>query len=359
MKYIIDVGHPAHVHYFRNMARDLSSKGHIVLFTARAKEVTLDLLEYYGLPYKIIGKPTKGYLGKVISLMVTTSKLLFISLRFKPDMLLNASPSAAFVSWLLGKVHISLEDTFNMEQVRLYLPFTNLVLTGDYPHRHLGKKEVQYPGYQELLYLHPNTYTPKDEVLINLNVGQNEKYAIVRFIAWNATHDTGHQGISNANKQKLVESLSKHLRVFVSTESDNPQEFEKYRLKIRPEQMHEALYHAHLFVGESATMASEAAILGTPSIFIHNTKLGYTSDQATYGLLYQFSESEDDQNKAISKAVEIAMDDTAKSRLAEPRRMMLRDKIDVNAFLIWLVENYPASLKKIRRQDFDYGIFRK
>jgi len=37
---------------------------------------------------------------------------------------------------------------------------------------------------------------------------------------------------------------------------------------------------------------------------------------------------------------------------------MLADKIDVSAFLIWFVENYPESVKEVKRKDFDFGRFK-
>lgn len=54
-------------------------------------------------------------------------------LRFKPDILLShGSICAAHAAWLIGKPHIAFEDTFNFEQVRLYKPFTDTILTSDY-----------------------------------------------------------------------------------------------------------------------------------------------------------------------------------------------------------------------------------
>lgn len=358
MRYLFDVGHPAHVHYFRNLARSLAEKGHIILFTARDKEVTIELLRHYQLPFRIVGRPRAGSLRKALALISVTFKILIISLKYKPDMLLNASPSAAFVAWLMRKPHIALEDTFNMEQVWLYLPFTSVVLTGEYPHRSLGRKEIRYPGYQELLYLHPNNYKPGSEVLSQLGLQAKEKYAIVRFVAWNATHDYGHQGIPLDGRLALVKALASHLRVFVSSEQELPDDLARYKINISPEQMHDALYHAHLFVGEGATMASEAAILGTPAIFIHNTEIGYISDEAEYGLAHQFSESEDDQLSAIHKAVEIAIDNQAKVKMSINRAKMISDKIDVNAFLLWFVTHYPQSLQTVKKNPECFSRFR-
>ena len=49
LKILIDIGHPAHVHIFRNLAKELEKDGHTVLFTCREKECTLDLLKAYRL----------------------------------------------------------------------------------------------------------------------------------------------------------------------------------------------------------------------------------------------------------------------------------------------------------------------
>ncbi len=41
MKILIDMGHPAHVHSFRNAIRELEKRGHSVKVTARDKDVAL------------------------------------------------------------------------------------------------------------------------------------------------------------------------------------------------------------------------------------------------------------------------------------------------------------------------------
>ena len=51
MKIFIDIGHPAHVHYFKNFIWIMQEKGHVVYISARNKEVALDLLDYYKIHY--------------------------------------------------------------------------------------------------------------------------------------------------------------------------------------------------------------------------------------------------------------------------------------------------------------------
>ena len=359
MRILIDIGHPAHIHLFKNFACRMQERGHKILFTCRDRECVLQLMRFYEFVYDNFGKHYSSVQGKIFGLLKNELQMLNTALQFKPDLFVShGSTIAAFTSFIMHKPHIAFEDTFNMEQVKLSMPFTDVVLTGDYPHPSLGKKEIKYPGYHELAYLHPNVFTPDERVLAILGMKKGEKYAIVRFVAWEASHDIGHSGISYENKIKLVKTLSRHLRVFISSEKELPEELKNYQIKIPPEQMHNALAFAHLFIGESGTMASECAVLGTPAIFMNNKHFGCIDDQANYGLLFTYSESENDQIAAIKKAEEIALKQNVREDYLVKREKMLADKIDVSAFLIWFVENYPESGKELKVKDFDFGRFK-
>jgi len=359
MRILIDIGHPAHIHLFKNFAWRMQENGHKVLFTCRDRECILQLMKVYGFIYVNFGKHYSGILGKIFGLIKNEWQMLNTAIQFKPDLFFShGSTIAAFTSFTMHKHHIALEDTFNMEQVKPCMLFTKVVLTGDYPHTALGKKEIKYPGYHELAYLHPNVFTPDESVLDILGVKKGEKYAIVRFVAWKATHDIGHSGISYENKIKLVNTLSKHLRVFISSESELPEELKNFQINVPAEQMHNALAFAQLFVGESSTMASESAVLGTPTIYINDSQLGYTNDCNKYGLLYSYTGSGEDQLAAIKKAEELALIPNIKEEYLPKREKMLADKIDVSAFLIWFVENYPESVKEVKVKDFDFGRFK-
>ncbi len=65
MKIHLDIGHPAHVHYFRNFIKIMTEKGHTFSVTARDKEVTFTLLDKYKIPYTSRGKGKTGFIGKV------------------------------------------------------------------------------------------------------------------------------------------------------------------------------------------------------------------------------------------------------------------------------------------------------
>ena len=114
--------------------------------------------------------------------------------------------------------------------------------------------------------------------------------------------------------------------------------------------MHDALAYATLFVGEGATMASECACLGTPGIYVNSLEVGYcTEEENKYNLLYCYKDSEG----VLEKALEILMIPDVKKVFKEYCLSMLADKIDVTAFMIWFVENYPKS-ETIMKNNPDY-----
>ncbi len=354
MRILIDLGHPAHVHYFRHFAKIMTSKGHKVLFTCRDKEIVIDLLRHEKFDYINFGKNKKTLIGKFWGLFYFTFLLFWAAVKFRPDIFINATIYSAIVAWVFRKPHISLEDTFNNEQVKLYKPFTSCILTGDYEHPKLGIKEINYSGYQELLYLHPNRFNPDPSVIENLGIIDKKPYIILRFVSWQASHDFGHKGISFENKIKAVQVFSQYARVFISSESFLPEELRPYLFPLHPSQIHNAIAFASLIWGESFTMLSEAAALGTPAILIHDTYSFYLNDQEKkYGLVYNFTESIEDQQRAIDKGLELLKTNDLKQKWQVKRKKFLEDKIDVTAFFVWFIENYPDSVR-IMKENPDY-----
>jgi predicted glycosyltransferase len=320
-------------------------RGNRVYFACRNREFVNELLAKEGFEVKCFGSAYNSPAGKIWGLLLFTFKMLRVGLKQKPDIYLShSSMYAAIAAFLLRRPHVSFEDTFNMEQVRIYRPFTKSILTGKYEHPLKSKKVIRYAGYHELAYLHPNRFTPDKSVLQELGVDENEKYVIIRFVSWNASHDYWHTGISYENKIKAVDTFSKYARVFISSENELPEELKKYEFKIAPDKMHDAIAFASLVFGESATMATEGAVLGVPSVYLDNSGRYYTRDLAKKNnLIFNFTESSNDQLLAIEKGMELLQQPGIKEQWQQKREKMLADKIDVTAFLVWFIENYPDS----------------
>ena len=115
-------------------------------------------------------------------------------------------------------------------------------------------------------------------------------------------------------------------------------------LKIEATEIHSLLYYAQLFIGEGATMASECAILGTPSIYVNTLTAGTLEAQKDQGLLNIYHSSEG----IIKKTVEILSDERSKEIQKRKSRMMLKDNIDVNNLINWFILNYPNSFEQIK-----------
>lgn len=362
MRILIDTGHPAHVHMFSRFAQVMQQRGHEVLFTCRDKEFEKLLLANYGLQFYCLGKKQKSFIKKLIYQFLFVWRERKIAKQFKPDVFVShGSLIAAQTAHLLHIPHITFEDTFNMEQVKLYIPITQAILTATYENPIESDNAIRFQGYNELLYLHPNRFTPDEGILSELGVLSNDgvactksgthytPYVIIRFVSWNATHDAGHKGISLENKIRAVHEFSKYARVFISSERDLPTELQSYKSPINPFRMHHAQAFASLIFGESATMVSEGVVLGVPGIYLDNTGRLYTAEQERdYQMCYNFTESEEDQEKAIQRGVDILKDASSSKIYASRQKQLLADKIDVTAWLMWFIENYPSSAKEAK-----------
>ena len=321
------------------------ASNHEVVITARKKEVTYDLLDAYNIPYTERGAGKNSMVGKLTYLPKANYILYKTAKKFKPDVFLSfSSPYAAQVSKLFGKPHIALDDTEHASLGRLmYRPFTDTVLSPKCFKGKISKKQVLFNGYLELCYLHPNYFTPDESILDLLNVNIGEQFSLLRFVSWRATHDAGHKGLTDQKKRLAVQEFSQYGKVFISSEADLPEDLQQYKINIPPHRMHDAINYASLLWGESATMASEAAVLGVPAVYLDNDGRGYTDElEKEYGLVFNYTESSEDQTKAIEKGAELLKNPNSKEIFIKKRNRMLEEKVDVLSFII----DYVMSFKK-------------
>jgi len=349
MKIVVDINHPADLHYFKNFIWEMKKKGHKVLITSSKKEMTYKLLDNYGFDYIKMGSYGDSILKKLINLPIMDLKMYKAVKNFNPDILVGfGSIRAAHISLLFRKKCINFVDTeHSTEQIMLYLPFVDAVCTPSCFKKELGRKHVRFNGYKELSYLHPNYFKPNPEVLKELNLSKDDKFIILRFVSWKATHDVGQKGFSLESKIKAVKELEKYAKVFITSEAKLENDLEKYKITISPEKIHDLLYYATMYIGEGATMASESAILGTPSIYVSSlfrTTGNLIELEDKYGLIYSFKTSKD----GINKALELLKNPNLKQEWAKKREKLLNDKIDVTKFMVWFIENYPKSFKEIK-----------
>lgn len=343
MRILVGVGHPKHVYVFKNFIEEMKKRGHEIKILAIEKDITEYLLKQFKLPYTLIGKNPPSIYKKILSVPKWEYLTLKIAREFKPDIYVGrAFPHFAHVSAILKKPYIIFEDTEHATAVqRVCFPFVNSIVTPSCYKVDLGKKHIQFKGYYELAYLHPNYFMPSAELLDNMGLSEDDTFIILRFISRDASHDIGHNGLNLEIKRKAVKLFENYGRVLITSELPLPEEFEKYRLIVPPEKMHNLLYYATLLYGESATMASECAVLGTHSIFCDFAGRGYTDEEEEkYELVFNFRLDAKNQQKSIDKALELLENNNLRKEGKKKREKILNDTVDVTNFMVKFIEDF-------------------
>jgi predicted glycosyltransferase len=337
MNILIDIIHPAHVHFFRHVIGELQKRGHNVAVTARQKDVTTELLENFGIPYTVLSKVGTGRVGLLAELITRDIRLWKFCRHFQPDVLTGISGMfVAHVGALLRKPSIVWDDTEHQKLAhRITWPFATQIHNPDSYSAPPGKKQHLYPGCHDLAYLHPKRFTPSADVVRQVGINPEEKSCIIRFVSWGAHHDVGQHGFAEDKKLQFVEAIAEYARPYITSEGPLPPELKAYQLKIPVHQFHHVLAFASLCVAEGATVASEAAVLGTPSIYINTLKAGCIDMFEQYGLLRQTT----DTDKALELSFAWLKDEKTKAKFLAAREKFLADKIDVTDYIVKTIEH--------------------
>lgn len=351
MNILVDIGHPAHIHYFKNCARILSDKGHKFLFVVRERDSTIELIQQTGFKYVSRRKGRTGLINKLIGIPRIDRRVHKVAKEFKPDLFLSfSSPYAAHVSFLMRKPHITFDDTEHaILEHWMCRPFSDVVLSPSCYNAKLWPNQILFDSFLEFAYLSPKYFKPDSSVLERIGVTEGERYCVLRLISWDANHDVGQKGLTYDDKIQLVKELGSKCRVFISSEGELDETLKPYQLKIHPAELHSVLYYASLYVGEGGTTASESVVLGTPAIYINTLDAGLFDEEQKRGLLFHLTQYED----ILKTANMVLEDESIVSAFKSNWKQLYHDKIDATAFMVWFIENFPES-KKIMKTNPDY-----
>ena len=157
----------------------------------------------------------------------------------------------------------------------------------------------------------------------------------IRCVSWQASHDLGEQGWSESLLGDLVEWLAARGKVHISSEAPLLERFAAHAYQGKVSAVHHLMAHCRLFIGESATMASECAVLGVPAIYAAHTGRGYTDEQEQrYGLVTNLRQFDLDR---LRRTIEPLLARPAADYQAR-RQDLLADTIDVAAFVAEQIE---------------------
>lgn len=302
MKFLFFFVHPSKYYLFRHTIQRLKEEGHQVDVAIVSKDVLQELLEKGGIDFVNIfpeGRRIQGIpilFSTAINFFRTIWRLLLFVRGKKYDLFIT-DDVLTVVGRLVGvnSLMFTDDDLSVVPESSLLLATATKVLApavtdlGSY-----SKKKLAINGYKELAYLAPDYFDPSEDILDKFNP-ERVPYAIIRLVSLTASHDAGKKGIGDDRLSKLIGILEKKLRVFITSERPLPDNFEQYRLTLPVNEIAHALYFADLFVGDSQTMASEAATLGTPAIR-YNDFVGRINSmeikQTKYDLMLGYKTSE-------------------------------------------------------------------
>jgi uncharacterized protein len=360
MNLLFDIGHPGQVHLFHYVIKLLKNNGHKVIVTVKDIPAAEALLDAFHIPWISIGKKYDSVILKGFSQLRFNLKLYNIARREKIDLAIGSSITITHVS-LFHKLNSIVLDDDDNDAVRLFSlfahPFANCIISPDAlsPQR-TTKKDFTYAGTHELFYLHPEYFIPDPLVLKMAEIESTTPFFILRFVSGKAYHDLGEKWMTIEQKLKLISLLETYGKIFITTERKIEPELEQWQLKIPPEYIHHFMFYATMFIGDSQTMTSEAAILGTPALkcntFAHKLSIPNMLENR-YDLCYSFQPEEfEDMYKKILMLLKST---NLKHEWKTKREKFLNNSINPTKYLVWFIENYPKSAQIMRHNpDYQY-----
>jgi len=361
MKILIALNHPSQYYLFKNFDLEISKSGHSVLFTINDKDILRTLLESDGKNFIQIStkKNKKGFFSivtnRLFELIIQDIKMFKIVTKWKPNVLIGTDISISHIGSLKKIPSVIFnEDDFEINKLfcKATYPFTTHIISPNVCNvSKYKKKKIGYSGFQKLAYLHPNQFKPNIEI-VKRYINFDRPYFIIRLVNFSAGHDIEkrHGGISSQLLQTIIKKLDSYGNIYITSETPIASNLDKYKLKINPLHIHHLLAFSHLFIGDSQSMCVEAAVLGTASIR-YNSFAGKISVleelENEYELTYGISNLKEDQ---LLKKLDMLLKETdLKSTYKKRQKKMLQNKIDVTAFMVWFIENYPESAQIMKK----------
>lgn len=288
MRVLVEIVHPANVLFFNRPIRYLRERGDEVRVVSRHKDIATSLLDSMSIEHTPISRAGSGLFGLASELVLRDTRLSGIVRKFRPHVMIGFGGLAiSHVGRLLGVPAVAFYDTEVAQlQTRLTWPFiTHLYVPDSYRGKVPEGRHTRVPGSKDLSYFHPAAFIPSHEIAVANGLDPRRDNFFVRLVSWRANHDLGKSGLSLDVARPLIAFLQSVGKVHLSSERPLPPDLEALRYRGTPLDVHHLLAHCRLCIGESATMACEAALLGTPSIYASTDFRGYVEQLVASGLI--------------------------------------------------------------------------
>jgi uncharacterized protein len=348
----VDLDNSPHVPFFRPIIDELRKRNYEVLVTARDAYQVRELLEFYAVPARLIGRHYGKH--KVLKGMGTCWRALAVTAgvrKEKIDLAITHGSRACVIACaLLGIPDILLFDYEFAAKIPGIKP-TWLMAPGVIADRHKGNgtQIINYPGIKEDVYL--SRFRPDYGVKTRLGIPSDDLLVMVRPPATEAHyHNPESEGLLTETINRFVRTpgarillLPRNKRQEADLRSAWPDAIAQRQILI-PDHVEDGLnliWNSDLVVSGGGTMNREAAALGVPVYSIFRGKIGavdaYLAEQGRLVLL----ETVDD----VKTKIKTVRRDPHKQRLNEENSPAL-DTIVQN--IISIVEFNTATPELVR-----------
>ncbi len=307
----IDLDNSPHVPFFRPIIDELEKRGFTLLITARDAYQVTELLSFYRIPCRVIGKHYgRAKFLKGLGTFWRALQLATIVRKEKPALAIShGSRGCLLASTLLGSPNITLTDYEFVAKVPTIRP-TWMMVPSVIPDDHLslqGGRVMKYPGLKEDVYL--SRFRPDPDLRRRLGIAQEHVLVVVRPPATEAHyHNPESETLLTAALERIVNTpgtrgilLPRNKRQEAELRSAWSVGLAADSLLI-PQNVEDGLnlvWNSDLVISGGGTMNREAAAMGVPVYSIFRGKIGavdrYLADQGRMVLL----ETEEDVRTKI------------------------------------------------------------
>lgn len=296
----IDLDNSPHVPFFVPIIPELQARGFEIFLTARDSYQVCELLEYYGVKARVIGRHYgKNKLLKMAGTAWRALALTFLVRKEKPDVsVAHGSRGCMLASQLLGINTVAIIDYEHSSKVsvsKLWVIHPDVIRMDPRPNS--GVKRLTYPGIKEDVYL--PSFRPDPKMRARLGIAEDELLVTVRPPASEAHyHNPEAEGLLTATLEKFCAMPG--ARVLLLPRNKN-QETElrgiwakeiassKIVIPAKVEDGMNIIWNSDLVVSGGGTMNREAAAMGVPVYSIFRGTIGavdrFLSEQGRLVLL--------------------------------------------------------------------------
>lgn len=268
MRIIVDIGHPAHINFFKHSIEKLA-KSHDVYITYLDRGVLPKIIEREFKGYKTfkIGK----HKGTKFSIIFHANIFRFLSFFFfvlyhRIDAAINGAFPLGLAMKICGRKYIQFDDDFERKLVvriektlanKLFFPMIVPETPGI----------TKFNALKEWSYLSPQYFVPDKNALTEFGL-EEKKYFFIREVS-NKTLNYMQQSAG------IIQAVAKEINLFgykvvLSLEDKSNKEFypeDWIILKEPVADIHSLIYYAKIMISSGDSMAREGAMLGIPSIY--------------------------------------------------------------------------------------------